>query len=151
MNTIIKTTEISINTKPRRKGNAKPVFCITDGTLYASATDAAIANNVHHTMMSQVCRGKVSTAKGKQYCYVKDLANHLIQLSESVKDLYTDASIYRAQKAEEERIEAERKAKEEAERKRTERIATIKERREKLAIEMESLYTELMELENEGR
>ena len=140
MNSIIKTTEVTLDSKPKRTKNAKAVFCITDGNIYASTVDAANAIGVHNSSISMCCTGKVATVKGKRYCFVKDLTIHVLDVASEIKSLYADASIYR-----------ERKAKEEAERKRTERITAIKERREKLATEMDSLYAELMELENEGK
>lgn len=65
-------------------GNTNPVLCLTDGKLYTSALDAAEQNNVHRSQMSMVCRGILKTAKGKQYCYVKDLPMHLDRISESI-------------------------------------------------------------------
>ena len=108
MNVIAKTTEIKIDAQPNRRNSAKPVYCITDGKIYASVTDAAIAENVHVTAVSMTCRGKQKTTNGKQFCFIRDLKNHILDIANNTLDLKADAEKYRA-------IEAERKAKEEHE------------------------------------
>jgi hypothetical protein len=138
MNSIIKTTEVAIDSKPKRNGNAKPVFCITDGRTFASVKDAAIFYGSHMCNISQACLGKIRTSNGKEFCFVKDLPIRVLDVGSHIQSLLTDATAYR-----------EMKAKEEVERKRTERIAEIKERREELATEMDALYEELIELESE--
>ena len=105
MNTVITTTEVTMDTMPIRTKNAKPVFCITDHKFYASCTDAGIAEGVHMSMISAVCCGKAKTANGKQWCFVKDMPIRVLDISNSYQDIYEDAMKYRA-------IEAERKAKE---------------------------------------
>ena len=108
MNVIAKTTEIKIDAQPNRRNSAKPVYCITDGKIYASVTDAAIAENVHVTAVSMTCRGKQKTTNGKQFCFIRDLKNHILDIANNTLGLKADAEKYRA-------IEAERKAKEEHE------------------------------------
>lgn len=113
MNTITTTTEITIDTKPVRNKNAKPVYCISDGGLYASVTDAAIAENMSIWAISAACRGKFKTANGKQWCFVKDMPAHILDISNATKELVKDASIYRNQEAERKAKEAHEKAKRE--------------------------------------
>lgn len=105
MNTITKTTEITIDTKPVRNKNAKPVYCISDGSIYASGLDAANAIKVDFSTISAMCRGKIKSVKGKQYCFVSDLPNRILDISNATKELLADANEFR-------KIDAERKAKE---------------------------------------
>ena len=105
MNIITNTTEVTLDTKPVRTKNAKPVFCITDHNVYASVTDAAMAEKVHVTCISSACLGKLKTANGKQWCFVKDMPIRILDISNSFKEIYDDAMKYRV-------IDAERKAKE---------------------------------------
>ena len=65
-------------------GNTNAVLCITDGSIYTSCTDAANANDVTIGHMSTVCRGKGRSAKGKQYCYIKDIDMHLDEISDAI-------------------------------------------------------------------
>lgn len=133
MNIITNTTEVTLDTKPVRNKNAKPVFCITNGNVYASCTDAAEAEKSHVTLISQACRGKIKTCNGKQWCFVKDMPIRILDISNAYKNLNDDALHYRA-------IEAERKAKEahqQALNKKKERIASRKEQIEKLLREQE--------------
>ena len=105
MNIITNTTEVTLDTKPVRTKNAKPVYCISDGSIYASCTDAAEAENLHMSSISLVCRGKAKTVNGKQWCFVKDMPARILDISNATKELLKDADVYRKQ-------EAERKAKE---------------------------------------
>lgn len=65
-------------------GNTNAVLCITDGSIYTSCTDAANANDVAVGQMSHTCRTKGSHAKGKQYCYIKDIDVHLDEISDAI-------------------------------------------------------------------
>ena len=71
-------------------GNTNAVLCITDGSIYTSCTDAANANDVAVGQMSHTCRTKGSHAKGKQYCYIKDIDMHIDSISDAInkKNLY---------------------------------------------------------------
>ena len=71
-------------------GNTNAVMCITDGSIYTSCTDAANANDVAIGQMSHTCRTKGSHAKGKQYCYIKDIDMHIDSISDAInkKNLY---------------------------------------------------------------
>ena len=115
MNTITTTTEITIDTKPVRNKNAKPVYCITTGNVYASTVDAGIGEKCCQGCVSAVCRGKFKQTNGKQFCYVKDMPVRVLDISNATKDLVKDASIYRSQEAERKAKEAHEKAKRELE------------------------------------
>ena len=65
-------------------GNTNAVMCISTGEIFTSCTDAANANNVTVGHMSTVCRGKGRSAKGKQYCYIKDIDMHLDEISDAI-------------------------------------------------------------------
>ena len=65
-------------------GNTNAVMCISTGEIFTSCTDAANANNVTVGHMSTVCRGKGRSAKGKQYCYIKDIDTHLDEISDAI-------------------------------------------------------------------
>ena len=141
MNVIAKTTEIEINSTPIRTKNAKPVFCITDGKIYASVTDAGIAEGTHFTNISMACRGKTATACGKRWCYIKDLHAHIVDISSEMDALRRDAEKYRA-------IEAERKARKQREekyKKAQEKVAALKAKQEAREAEL----AEAMAMESE--
>lgn len=147
-NSIITTKELTIDSTPKRNKNAKPVFCITDGKSFASVTDAAIFYGSHTCNISQACLGKIATSNGKEFCFVKDLPVRVFDIGNHIQALTEDANAWRAQKAEEERIEAERKANEEAERKCRERIAELEARNAEIDMEREANNAELAELLN---
>ena len=137
MNTIVTTTEIKINKLPIRNGNAKPTYCITDGKIYQSATDASIAEGIHISTICHACRNG-TPANGKLWCYLEDLPKRILDISNVMAELIPDAEAYRTIKAEErrkeeERLEAERKERENAEKQRklAEAIIAAKERSKK--------------------
>ena len=67
------------------KGNSKPVFCITDGAVYASVTDAADKVGVTTSVISHAVTGRLNTCKGKRYCFVADVMEHLDEIGENLK------------------------------------------------------------------
>lgn len=73
-------------------GNTNAVLCISTGEVFTSCTDAAEHGNVTVGQMSAVCRRRGYTAKGKKYCYVKDINLHLDEISDAIskKNLYTE-------------------------------------------------------------
>lgn len=105
MNTIVTKTEIKLDSKPARTKNAKPVYCISDGKVYASCLDAAKATGNCTSAISSVCRGVFKTAKGKQYCFVKDMSIHVVDVSNAMQAAARDANIYRAKEAYEKKKE----------------------------------------------
>lgn len=68
----------------RSNGNTNAVMCISTGEIFTSCTDAAEHGNVSIGQMSHTCRNKGSHAKGKQYCYIKDIDMHLNEISDAI-------------------------------------------------------------------
>jgi hypothetical protein len=66
-------------------GNTNAVICITTGDVFTSCTDAAINANATVGHMSNVCRGNSQTVKGKRYCYVRDINEHLDEVATSIR------------------------------------------------------------------
>lgn len=66
-------------------GNTNAVLCISTGEVYTSCTDAAMNNDTTVGQMSSVCRGRSHTTKGKRFCYVKDINEHLDEVAESIR------------------------------------------------------------------
>ena len=66
-------------------GNSKPVFCITDGAVYASVTDAAEKVGVDPSTMSCAVTGKTGNCKGKRYCFIANVMEHLDEIAENLK------------------------------------------------------------------
>lgn len=88
----IEPKEITIQRKAviRGKGksfnaNSNAVLCITTGDVLTSCTDAANHADVSVGHMSHVCNTVGSTAKGKSYCYVKDINEHLDEVATSIR------------------------------------------------------------------
>ena len=136
--------------------HTKPVICLTTGETYTSCFDAAKANGVHFSAMSNCCTGKQRTANGKRYCYVADLPDHLEELSMTLQK----CSGYLAEMAEKERREREEeeyrqkalKAEEKRQRelaKAEEKIAKKEEKLNRLTERFEELYKEIAEMERE--
>ena len=78
----------------RNNGNTEPVFCISDGSIYTSCTDAAEQNNVTQGTMSEVCRGLKNYAKGKRYCYIKDINKHVNEIGDAIVQSTIDKAKY---------------------------------------------------------
>lgn len=66
-------------------GNTNAVLCISTGDVLTSCRDAANHAGVTSGFMSNVCRGNSESAKGKKYCYVKDIDEHLDEVAESIR------------------------------------------------------------------
>lgn len=66
-------------------GNTNAVLCISTGDVFTSCTDAANHADTTVGHMSNVCRGNSQSAKGKRYCYVKDINEHLDEVAESIR------------------------------------------------------------------
>lgn len=147
MNTIVTTTEIKIDKLPKRRKSAKTTYCISDGKLYPSATDASIAENIHVSTICLACRNG-TPANGKLWCYLDDLQKRILDISNVMVALIPDAAAYRAIKAEEEReererLEAERKQKEQEEKKRK-----LEEAMERELEKLEKIKKALDDLQN---
>lgn len=77
-----------------RNANAKPVICLDTGEVFASATDAAEANGVTIYSISTNCLGKTMSSNGKKFCYVKDVNEHLDELTTVLRSLSDKANKY---------------------------------------------------------
>lgn len=73
----------SINTiGTRTNGNRKPVFCISTGIMYASASDAAEKIGCSQGNMSWALTGRMRTCKGMRFCYVTEIIDHLEEIAD---------------------------------------------------------------------
>lgn len=90
-------------------GNCKPVICITTGEIFVSLTEAAKANSTTPCNMSMVITGKTKTCKGKRFCLVADVMDHIDEIAEVIRDKDIKAAKY---DAEQERIRTKQKANE---------------------------------------
>jgi hypothetical protein len=113
-------------------GNCKPVFCITDGAVYASVTDAAEKTGSTVGTMSAAVTGKIKTCKGKRYCFIAGVMEHLDEISKNIKVRNEKISAYDA-------MIAEQNAKKEAQENLAKHKAKCEELRVKLEKEMELL------------
>lgn len=82
--TITKTSTVQAS-GTRSNGNCKPVLCITTGAIYASATDAAEKIGVSQATLCLAASGKIKTCKGKRYCYVNHVMQHLEEICENTR------------------------------------------------------------------
>ena len=97
----------------RSNGNCKPVFCITTGEIYASATDAAEKLGVSLTVLAHAASGKIRTCKGKRWCYIQHIMQHLEEIAENTRVREEKVAAYDKIVGKEKRKQAlgERKAK----------------------------------------
>lgn len=124
----VNVTAVGIHTG----GNSKPVFCITDGSVYASVTDAAEKNNVSLASMSHAVCGRQKTCQGKRYCFISDVMHYFDEISENFKIRQQKVEAYDAMIAEE-------NAKKQAQENIARHKARCEELREKLAKEEQLL------------
>ena len=71
--------------------NAKPVLCIDTGLIYASLTDAAEDIGVSVTALSSCLRGKTNSCKGMSWCFVKESANHIEDITGRIRQANAEA------------------------------------------------------------
>lgn len=125
---------IVINEKATIKANGthaskshKPVICIDTGEVYVSLTDAAEHLGTTIDLVSNVCRGKQKTVKGKRFCYLSKANENLdaiITRLREASEMEAKAKMWDAMIAEQ---EAERKAEE----KRIEDLAKAKAKQQR--------------------
>lgn len=77
-----------------RNKNAKPVFCIDTGEVYSSVTDAAEAVGVHTSTMVWALTGRTQKCKGKRYCYVSHITEHLGEIANKMRERETKVQAY---------------------------------------------------------
>jgi hypothetical protein len=82
--TIQKTSTVKTE-GTRINGNCKPVLCITTGEIFSSASDAAEAMGVCASAMSWILTGRAKTCKGKRFCYVANVTEHLDEIAECMR------------------------------------------------------------------
>lgn len=118
--------------------NNKPVMCITTGEVFASVTDAA------HSVDSSI--GTLSCAlrhnrplKGKKYCFVARVTEHLDELMESARERDEKVSAYNEMMAHKEKIKT-------AKSKLAEHKANVEELRRRLDEETERMNNAETEL-----
>lgn len=66
-------------------GNTKPVFCITTGEVFTSVHDAARATGIAQSSLSYSLQDPARTCKGKKFCFVTDMAEHLEEMAECIR------------------------------------------------------------------
>ena len=69
----------------RANGNTNAVICMTTGEVFTSCSDAADHIGTSNGHMSMVCRGKGKSAKGRKFCYVKDIDEHLGEVVDCIR------------------------------------------------------------------
>lgn len=107
--TIGKNAEIRAQGR-RSNGNCKPIICLNTGEVYVSLTDAAEALGVSEPNISHVLQGRQKTCKGKRFCAITDIKNHLDEFATNMREINNKANAYdeiiyqqqAAQRAEEE-------------------------------------------------
>ena len=77
----VQNTSVMSATGIHTHGVCKPVICIDTGEVYTSALDAAKANGVSVHAISKHCLGKTKSCGGKRFCYVKNVSEHLDDLT----------------------------------------------------------------------
>lgn len=135
--TVLKETNVTAQGTPRNR-NCKPVFCITTGEIFTSVGDAAEAIGVDISTMSHFLLGRNKTCKGKRFCYVTNITEHLEEISQQTQSRNEKVLAY--DKA---------MAKKEAFGKATEKLAKHRAKYEKLAKDLEREIDLMHEAERE--
>ena len=118
--------------------NCKPIFCITTGEIFTSVGDAAEAMGVDITTISKTLVGKIKFCKGKRFCYVANITEHLEEIAQQTRSRNQKILAY-----------DEAMARKEAFSKATEKLAKHKARYEKLAQQLEREIDLMHEAERE--
>lgn len=82
--TLTNESIVNANGKKRTK-NAKPVFCIDTGAIYASSLDAAEALGVHSSSLCAALTGKTQTCKGMRFCFLSKVPEHFEEITTAMK------------------------------------------------------------------
>ena len=77
-----------------RNKNAKPVICLDTGEVFTSATDAAEAAGAHLSTMVWNLTERQKACKGKRYCYLSKLTEHLDEFTNNMQTLSEKAKKY---------------------------------------------------------
>ena len=128
----------------RSHKNCKAVYCITTGEVFASVADAAEAIGVTKTAMSWALTGRSKSCKGKRFCFIHQIVEHLNEIAEVNRAREAKVIAHDAMVEKQKKIKAVK-----------DRIATHNARIEELQLElkqemdlMEDAAFELRELEN---
>lgn len=127
--------------------NHKPVMCITTGEIYASVLDAAEANGVSFSAMSWACCGRSKSCKGKRFCFVANVTEHLDEIAECMRIREAKAKAYDEFNAKQEAV---RKAKAKYEHY-TKRVADLEQQLKTEREFMQQARDELRDLQREMR
>ena len=106
--------------------HCKPVICVETGEVFTSVADASKAIGCYATNMSSHLTGKIRTIGGKHFCYLSKATENLDMIMTRLREtsaMEDDARKWREyqaeqeaiRKAEQKRIDDERKAKEQHE------------------------------------
>ena len=83
--TIQANAKVTVIGKIRGK-NAKPVFCLDNGKIYASTMDVSEILGASQGLVSHCCLGQRESTKGMHFCYVEDIPNYLDQISKVLQE-----------------------------------------------------------------
>jgi DNA repair exonuclease SbcCD ATPase subunit len=146
----MKTTTIKVQDKSEMRAtghhtnkNAKPVFCISTGEVFASVFDAAESVSSSHSNMSWALTQRMKTCKGKRWCFVSEIPEHLEEIANNMRARESKIKAYDAIIAEQEAI---KKANEEL----AKRKADVEKRKanvEKLRAQLEKETASMHEAE----
>lgn len=91
--TVQNASEIKAQGLSRNK-NAKPVVCLDTGEVFTSVTDAAKSAGAHQSTMVWCLTERQKTCKGKRYCYLSKINEHLDEFMDNVQTMYYKANKY---------------------------------------------------------
>ena len=140
---INKEAKVNAQGKVNHK-NAKPVFCMNTGIIYASVIDAAECTSSNAGDISRCCNGKVRHVKGSKYIFVKDIPSHLDELSNTI----AKCNNIIAEREAEERKQMEAKRRQETIAKLKDRLARETDKQVKTQTRIEALNAEIQSLES---
>lgn len=64
-------------------GNCEPVVCLTEDKIFNSVTDAANHYDASISQISAVCNKKAKTCHKMQFCFLRDIDQHLNEIMEN--------------------------------------------------------------------
>lgn len=147
---INKEAKVNAQGKVNHK-NAKPVFCMNTGIIYASVIDAAECTSSDAGDISRCCNGKVRHVKGSKYIFVNDIQSHLDELSNTIakcNNIIAEREAEELRKREEERKQMEAKKRQETIAKLKDRLARETDKQVKTQTRIEALNAEIKSLES---
>lgn len=91
--TVHNKSEITAQGVPRNR-NAKPVICLDTGEVFTSARDAAESAGAHPSTICWALTERQNTCKGKRYCYLSKVTEHLDELTTNIQAMSEKAKKY---------------------------------------------------------